>query len=137
MARTWPSSRRHVSGSTARATSSGDTDLPGAIFASSSSKIAASTFSAISAAPLQGLAGDDHLLDLAGALVDAEDAHVAVEPLDPMVGDVARPAENLHRPVGDAPHHLGGEILGRRGLHGDALAGVALAGGLQGQGLGR
>src|SRR5688500_5661856 len=49
-----------------------------------------------SAAPLQGLAGDDHLLDLAGALVDAEDAHVAVKALDPVLGDVAGAAEDLH-----------------------------------------
>src|ERR1700761_1942489 len=29
----------------------------------------------------EGSAGDDHLLDLAGALVDAEEAHVAVDAL--------------------------------------------------------
>src|SRR4051812_2067991 len=54
------------------------------------------------AAPFLHFPGDDHLLDLTGALVDAEDAHVAVEALDAVVGDVAGAAEDLHRLVGDA-----------------------------------
>ena len=60
----------------------------------------------------QKIPRDHHLLDLARALVDAEDAHVAVEALDAVVGDIAGAAEDLHRPVGDAADHLGGEVFG-------------------------
>ena len=43
------------------------------------------------------IARDHDLLDLAGAFVDAEDAHVAIEALDAVIGDIAGAAENLHR----------------------------------------
>ena len=57
--------------------------------------------------------GDHHLLDLApaGALVDAEDAHVAVEPLDAVVGGIAGsrrrsapPGRRRGRPISEAKY---------------------------------
>src|SRR5581483_105137 len=74
----------------------------------------------------QQVAGDHDLLDLAGAFVEAEDAPVAVEALDAVVGDVARAAENLHRLVGHAADHLAREVFGAGRFHGDVLARVAL-----------
>ena len=41
------------------------------------------------------LTGDDDLLDLAGAFIDAEDAHVAIETLDGILSHVAGAAEQL------------------------------------------
>ena len=46
---------------------------------------------------LQDLPGDDQLLDLAGALVDAQGADLAIEPLDRRAGDDAAGAQQLHR----------------------------------------
>ena len=71
---------------------------------------------------LYRFAGDDQLLDLAGTFVDAEQADVAVEPLDAVIGDIAGAAEDLDGAVGDAADHLAGEIFGGRGLEGDRLA---------------
>src|SRR5690349_16726977 len=65
-----------------------------------------------SAAVLDRLAGDDKLLDLAGALIDAEQANIAIEPLDPVIGDIAGAAENLDGAVGDSADGLAGEIFG-------------------------
>src|SRR5690606_28761885 len=84
-----------------------------------------------SAAVLDGFAGDDHLLDLAGALVGPEDGHVAIEAFDAVVGDIAGAAEGLHCAVGDPADHFRGEILRGRGVQGDVLTGVVLAGDIQ------
>src|SRR5262249_22399965 len=65
-----------------------------------------------------------------------EQADVAVEALDAVVGDVAGAAMDLHGAVGDPAHHLGGVELAAAGLHGDELAGVAAAGGIQHHGAG-
>ena len=66
------------------------------------------------APPLHGFAGDDDLLDLAGAFIDAEDAHVAIEALNAIVGDIAGPTKDLHGPVGDPADHFRGIIFGSR-----------------------
>src|SRR5438105_10846779 len=79
-----------------------------------------------SPALLQELAGDDQLLDLAGALVDAEGAHLAVQALDGGAAHDALAAVDLHRPVHDALGGLGGEELGRRSLRADALRAAVL-----------
>src|SRR3954453_16869553 len=86
-----------------------------------------------SAAPLQRLAGDYQLLDLAGPFVDPEQPDVAVEPLDPVIGDIAGAAEYLHRAVGDPADNLAGEIFGRGRLERDRLALVLEHGCLQHQ----
>jgi hypothetical protein len=84
----------------------------------------------------QHLARDDQLLDLRGALVDAEQAHVAVEALDRVVRDVAGAAVDLHRAVGDPADHLGGEVLAHRRLLRDARPLIAPARGRERQRLG-
>src|SRR5687768_2524192 len=56
---------------------------------------------------LEHVAGDDELLNLARALVEAEKPHVAIETLDDGLLHVARPAVDLHAAVGDAPDHFG------------------------------
>src|SRR5215475_5010618 len=62
-------------------------------------------------------AGDDDLLDLARAVVDARHAQVAPDALDHvLVVDVAVAAEDLHGVVDRLPGALGGEILRRRRL---------------------
>ena len=68
--------------------------------------------------------GDDGLLHLGGAFVDAQQAHVAVEPLDLVLGHVAGAAVDLHRPVRDAAERLAGEVFGGGDVGGDPLAGV-------------
>src|SRR5687768_1164145 len=68
---------------------------------------------------LQHVARDDQLLDLAGAFVEAEKAHVAVEALDDGLLHVARAAVDLHAAVGDAPDHLGCVQLAARGFQRD------------------
>src|SRR5690606_10185645 len=77
------------------------------------------------------VAGDDHLLDLGGALVQAEQAHVAVEPLDGVLADVTGAAMDLHAAVGYPAAHFGGEHLGAGGLGADVAAFVTLARGIQ------
>ena len=47
-------------------------------------------------------AGDDHLLDLVGALADRQDLRVAVEPADRVLLDVAVAAVDLNRLLGGA-----------------------------------
>ncbi len=49
----------------------------------------------------QHLPRDDRLPDLRGALVEPEEPHVAMEPRNRVLLDRARPATDLHRPVGD------------------------------------
>src|SRR5580658_2606760 len=81
-------------------------------------------------------AGDDELLDLAGALVDAEQADVAVEALDRDAAHVAGTAVDLHGAVGDAADGFAGEVLGSG--RGQALVGarLVLVSGVQDQGPG-
>src|SRR3954465_8654315 len=50
----------------------------------------------------QQLVGEDQLLDLAGALIDAERADLAIEALDRMPRDDAHAAEELHGIVNNA-----------------------------------
>src|SRR5208282_4448995 len=79
----------------------------------------------------QKIAGDDELLNLARAFIDAEDAHVAIEAFDAVIGDVARAAENLHGAVRDPPDHFGCEIFAAGRFHRHDLARVALSGGVE------
>src|SRR5262249_25695144 len=65
-------------------------------------------------------ARDDGAVDLRGAVEDAEDARVAVEPLDRQILAVSHAAENLHGAVRDPPEHFGGVDFHHR----DALARV-------------
>src|SRR5215475_395096 len=64
--------------------------------------------------------GDDLLHDLGGAGGDCPQAHVTEEALHRELAHVAVAAMELHRLVGDAVGHLGGEELGHRDL-GDAV----------------
>ena len=57
---------------------------------------------------------DDHLLNLAGPLIDSEQACIAEETLDGNSTHVAGAPVNLHRSVGDSAYHLTAEVLGRR-----------------------
>src|ERR1700749_1997788 len=59
-------------------------------------------------AALGHLVGDDHPLDLRGALPDAVDPDVAVEPLDRVLAHVAAAAEDLQRAVDDPAGRLRG-----------------------------
>ena len=77
------------------------------------------------------VSGDDELLDLAGAFVEAQQADVAVEALDCVFGHVAGAAVDLHGAVGDLADHFGAEQLAGRGFEGDVFAGVALARGFE------
>src|SRR3954447_19779412 len=74
---------------------------------------------------------DQDLLDLRGALVEPEEARVAIEMLDRVVRHVAGAAEDLHGPVGDAADHLAGEVFAASGLDTDVGAAVALPGGVE------
>src|SRR5580692_12150902 len=65
---------------------------------------------------LDHLAGDDHALDLAGALPDALDAELAVEAFGDVLAHVAAAAEDLDRAVRDAARHLRAVQLGHRAL---------------------
>jgi hypothetical protein len=53
----------------------------------------------LAAGLLDHIAGNDELLDLAGTFVQAEEAHVAVEALNAVIGDIAGAAEDLDRAV--------------------------------------
>ena len=70
----------------------------------------------------QCASGDDQLLDLRRALVDAQETDVAVETLDLILGHIAGTAVDLDRAVGDPAHRLGRVIFER---------GAFEAGGLQ------
>src|SRR5690606_24365318 len=77
------------------------------------------------------VAGNDDLLDLRGAFVQTEQAHVAVEPFDGVFADVAGAAMDLHAAVSNPATHLGGEHLGAGGLGADIQPLVTLACGVQ------
>src|ERR1700759_4957330 len=62
------------------------------------------------------LAGDDHALDLAGALPDPLDAELAEEALGDVLAHVAAAAEHLDGAVGDPARHLRAVELGHRAL---------------------
>ena len=68
----------------------------------------------------QHLLGDNLLLDLAGAFVDAQRAHVAVEPLDDLAPRHPPASEELHGTVANAAGRFGGEPLRHRRFPGDA-----------------
>ncbi|PAV72708.1 hypothetical protein WR25_01935 [Diploscapter pachys] len=55
---------------------------------------------------------------------DAEQADVAVQAFDAVIGDIAGAAIDLHRLVGDATHHLAGEILRRRAFQHHVFAAI-------------
>src|SRR5688572_13928269 len=59
-------------------------------------------------------AADQDLLDVAGALVDLADAHVAVDAFHRKVAHVAVAAVDLDRVRAYPLSHLGGEELGHR-----------------------
>jgi hypothetical protein len=75
-----------------------------------------------SAARLDRLAGDDQLLDQPGPFVDPEQPHVTIEPLDPVIGDIAGAAQDLDGAVGDPPDRLARDIFGGSRLEGDWLS---------------
>ena len=52
--------------------------------------------------------GDDHALDLRGALVDLGGSNVPEEPFDDRASPIALRRQNLHRLVGGAVRGLGG-----------------------------
>ncbi len=79
------------------------------------------------------LAGDDELLDLAGPLVQAEQPGVPAQPLDRYPPQVARPAVDLHRPVGHPADRLAREVLGARGRQAPVCAAVVGGGGFEDQ----
>src|SRR6266568_3315030 len=71
------------------------------------------------------LARDQQALDVTGALVDLAHPHVAVDPLDRKIGEIAIAAMDLDRVRGDPLGHLGGEQFGHRRLLEAGLAIVA------------
>ncbi len=79
------------------------------------------------------MAGDDHLLDLAGPLVNPEEPGVTEEPLDGDPAHVAGAPVDLHGAVRHAPHHFAAEVLGGRRPHLAVGAVVEGAGGGQDQ----
>jgi ABC-type sugar transport system ATPase subunit len=72
-------------------------------------------------------AGDDHLLDLVGALADGEDLGVAVEAAHRVFLDVAIPAVDLHRLLGRAHGQAPGLELGLRRGEGEVASEILLA----------
>src|SRR5205085_4975747 len=72
------------------------------------------------------LAGDDQALDVAGALVNLADPHVAVDALDREIGEIAVAAMDLDRVRGNALGHLRAEQFRHRRLGEARLAGIAL-----------
>src|SRR5258708_40034294 len=75
----------------------------------------------ISLALLQDLARDDELLDLAGALVDPQCAHLPVQPFDGGAPHHALAAVDLDGAIHHALRGLGRAELGRRSLRRDLL----------------
>ena len=63
------------------------------------------------------LLANDELLDLSRALIQTQQANVAVEALNLVFVDVARATVDLHTSVCHTANHLGREELGARGLH--------------------
>src|ERR1700742_32823 len=57
---------------------------------------------------------DDQPLNLAGSLVQAQQAHVAVDTFDRHLAHVSAATVDLHGEIGDLAGHLGTEHLGRR-----------------------
>ena len=67
----------------------------------------------------QKLPTDDELLDLRGAFVQAQQAHIAVEAFHRPFVNVSCAAVNLH----DEAHHVGGKELGAGYAHRDVRIG--------------
>src|SRR5471030_2236157 len=57
-------------------------------------------------------ARDDHLLNLRCAFVQPEEPHVAIKTFDAVLRDIPCATVHLHRAIGHAAAHLGGEIFG-------------------------
>src|SRR5215471_1860288 len=68
------------------------------------------------------VARDYQLLDLAGPLVDAEQAHVAIKALDGVITDITGAAVDLHRSIRHAPAQFRGKELGARGFGRDVAS---------------
>ena len=68
---------------------------------------------------------NDQLLDLAGALVDAEQADVSIKPFDAVLGQVAIATLDLNSAIGGLVHHFGGKQLATYGIGGDVASLVA------------
>src|SRR5687767_10259654 len=92
-----PDSSRSPAGTSTCSTSS----LPCAVATAGTSIPVGVDTSAARRGP-ERLSGDDHLLDLARALVDAEEPGITEEALDRDAAHVSGPAVHLDGPVGDA-----------------------------------
>src|SRR6185437_4570210 len=94
----------------------------------SSSRVATSTATSLrrcSALPRQDLPTDHQSLDVAGALVDLTDAHVAPNPLDRKIFEITVATMDLDGIRADALGHLGSEELGHRRLLDAGHPGIA------------
>src|SRR5215204_2068636 len=105
--------------------------LRGCVACSSRGSVTASSKRAVSGVGGPGTsssaaerAGDDHLLDLVGALADGEDLGVAVEAADGVLLDVAVAAVDLDGLLGAADREPAGLELGLGGRQREVLAGV-------------
>src|SRR5438552_2845373 len=76
------------------------------------------------------VAGDDQLLDLAGALENAEQADIAVEAFDAVFGEIAGAAEDLQGAIGDTTAGFRREELGAGRFGADVESQVAAPGGI-------
>src|SRR6266571_4070600 len=77
------------------------------------------------------LARDQQALDVTGALVDLAHPHVAIDPLDREIGEVAIAAMDLDRVRDDTLGHLGSKQFGHRRLLEARFAIVAPLGGVE------
>src|SRR3984885_6237173 len=73
---------------------------------------------------------DDQPLNLAGSLVQSEQAHVAVDAFDRHLAHVSATTVDLHGEVGDGAGHLGAEHLRRRRGDTSVLFGEPQTGGV-------
>ena len=74
---------------------------------------------------------DDHLLDLRGALINAENTNIAVETLNAVISNIACSAKNLNSAVGNAANHFRTIHFTGRCQQRDVFSGVALFRGVQ------
>ncbi len=72
----------------------------------------------------QGVAGDDHLLDVGGTLDNLEGFGIAQEAADRVLIGVAVRTVDLHGRVGAVDSRFGGVVLGDGRLVGEALVRV-------------
>src|SRR5215472_16049621 len=83
--------------------------------------------------PLDPLPRDDDALHLVGALADAGERRVAVQPLDVVLLGIAVGAMDTHRFDTVLQRRLGSEVLGHAGLEVAALAAIEGIGGVERQ----